>query len=502
MTKIALRAYLALIFFPPLLALLAAFGAHLFSAKGLDFFFVKSLLNTLFLAFASSFLCLLISFPLALLLAKVPLPGAKLGAVILTAPLLFLPYQTALAWSFILPEPLLGLLFSPVGVVFVFTLSFFPLLFWPLYLAFLSIPAEAEESALLLYPPGKVLWKITLPYVKPYLLGGLGLCLFFCFAEIGVPVYLGVPVIGSEILTRFAAFYDIAGALRSSLPLALLGLLFFLAERPFLSRWEFPVRWETTRGLKFSSPYLLILTVSFLVFILFLAVFFPLFLLFHKALSADWQKVLLQVRGPLWRSLLYGLVASLGSVFLIFWAQPFLASREKGLWEALGLLVFFLPPVALAVGLIFFWGHFPLVYASPLLLLLGLWGRFTFLPQRLLAEAWRRFDKKCLEAAYLTGRPFFTILLKIVFPPFRPWIGLAIVLFFIFAVNEMALSSLLYPPGGAPLAVAIYTLSVNTPLSFAAALCLLNTLMILLTISVLFFFFRPRSYERRNSRHP
>jgi len=490
------RLFWALIFLPPLGAVFWVLGHSFFLKWGWDLFFLKAFLNTFYLSLITAFVCFIISFPLALLLTKTPFPWKRAAVLLLTTPLLFLPYQTALAWSFILPPALLSLLFSFWGVVFIFSLSFFPLIFWPLYLAFLAVPAEAEESALLLYPPLKVFQKITLPYVKPYLLGGIGLCIFFSFAEISAPTYLGVPVIGSEILTRFAAFYDIDGALRASFPLAILGLIFFILEKPLLSRWEIPISFEEEKGLCFGNKWFVLLGSIWLLIVLLGAVFLPLFLLLEKAQAVDLGGAISKIKLPLWRSLFYGLLVSLVSVSLAFLAQPLLTLKEKRVWEGLGLFLFFLPPVILAVGLIFFWSHFSLVYTSSLLLLLGLWGRFTFLPQRLLGEVWKRFNKHALEAAYLSGRPFYLILLKIIFPSFRPWLGLAMILFFIFSVNEITLSSLLYPPGGAPLAVAIYTLSVNTPLSFSAFLCLLNTTMILVVISVFFFIFRPKPWKK------
>jgi len=497
--RLLARVYFLLVFLPPLGALFLAFGKTLSLTFLKDAIYLRALSNTFILALGATGLSVLLSLPLATLLAKSRFPLARLWAVLLAVPLLFLPYQTALAWSFILPAPVLKLLFSPWGVVFIFTISFFPLVFWPLYLSFLSIPREAEESGLLLAPPLKVFTRVTLPYAKPYLLGGAGLCFIFSFTEIGAPTYLGVPVIGSEILTRFAAFYDLQGALNASLPLAITGLLFFLLERPFVKRWEIAPRWRDPRGLLFESRPFFLLGGLFLGVTLLVAVFLPLSVLAFKAFSGDFWSVLTRAKSPLLRTFLYtgGAAILAGGVALV--SQPLLEEREKDLWDTLALLAFFLPSVVLAVGLIYFWGRFPLVYSSWVLLLLGLLCHFGFLTQRLLREAWRRFDKGGLEAAYLAGRGFNAIFRRIILPPLSPWFGYALAIFFIFAANEMTLSSLLYPPGGATLAVTIYTLSVNNPLSVSAGLCLLNTLFILVVVSLLLCLLRPGADGSRSA---
>ncbi len=483
-----------LLFLPPLGALFWAFAKSFSSVYLKSPAYLKAFLNTLILSLGATSLAILVSLPLAILLAKTRFPLARLWGAFLIVPLLFLPYQTALAWSFIIPQDFLKLFFSFWGVIFVFTLCFFPLVFWPLYLAFINVPKEAEESALLLKPPLRVFATITLPYVKPYLLGGAGLCFIFCFTEVSVPTYLGVPVIGTEILARFAAFYDLKGALNLSLPLLFIGLLLFFLERPLLHRWEIPSSWTSSKGLHLENKVFLAIGALFLFCILAVAVFLPLFLLFLKSASVDWRFIFEKARLPLLRTLSYALLGALGAGVITLLAQLLLGEKERNFWETLGLLAFFLPPVVLAVGLIYFWQGFPPVYHSSLLLIFGFLCRFAFLVQRVLGEAWRRFNKEELEAAYLVGKGFRALLLRIIFPPLRPWFGLSLALFFVFAANEIILSSLLYPPGGATLAVTIYTLSVNNPLAVSAGLCLLNTISIFAVASLLLFLCRPRFY--------
>ena len=490
--RLLLRGAFTLIFGPPLLmVLLAAFSARALKAF-FDELYLRALLNSLLIASGTTFFSILLAFPLAILLSRTPFPKRRILALLLIVPLLFLPYQTALSWSFILPEGMGKYFFSLPGVIFIHTLSFFPLVFGPLYLSFLSVPPEAEESALLCRVPQEVFFRITLRYALPYLWAGAGLCFFFSFSEIGVPTYLGVPVVVGEILTRFAAFYDFKGALAASFPLALLGLCFFGLERPFLARFEFPARFEDQkRLLTFKNPFLLVSGGLLLFSLLLGAVFFPLFLLAIKA-GKSLFSVFGQAFFPALRSIFYAAGSAILASLLVFLALPSLTDREKRFWESLSLLCFFLPPVVTAVGLIYFWGRFPWVYGSVLLLFLGLTARFAFLPKRLLGEAWRRFNKEALLAAYLSPRGLFSIFWRILFPPLKPWFALAVAFFFIFAGNELVLATLLYPPGGAPLAVTIYTLSVNNPLSVSAGLCLWHTLTVFTVVAFIFLIFRPR----------
>ena len=477
LVRLLLWSYFFLVLVLPGATVLWATLAHFSPSILTDRIYLSSLLHSLSIASATTFLATLIGTFSAVLVAKYKLPGQKLWTLLLSLPILFVPYQFALAWSALLPSGKLSLLlFSPVGVIFVLTGSFYPLAFWLALMGFFSIPPEEEESGLLVAPPRRVFFKITLPRARPYILSAALIIFLLAFSEVGVPTYLGVTVLPCEILTRFAAFYDVPVALTAAFPLTLLGLGLFLLEAAALRRGLCFQQRMSERGLRFTpgifkGPFLLFLGTVILLFTL-----VPFWALLQEA--AELKDIILALKhagGALLRSLFYSLATACLAGLWALGTVYFLKS-QRGLFSLVTLLDFFLPPVVLAVGLIYFWQDLPWVYGSTLLLLLGLLARFSFLPQQVLSSAYEHLDPAGEEAALLCGTRPLKVLLKIIYPQLRRWFYLGTMLVFVFSMNELGLSTMLYPPGGEPLVVSLYTLSVNNPVGVSATLALMNSL--------------------------
>ncbi len=454
-----------------------------------DKLYFSAFMNSLGIASSTALLATLVGGTCAVLVAKFKLPGQKLWKLLLTLPIFFVPYQFALAWSGLLPPGKPSLLFfSPWGVVFVLTGSFYPVALWFSLVALGHLPPEEEESALLVAPPLRVFLKITLPRTGPYVLSAALIIFLLAFSEIGVPTYLGVRVLPGEILTRFAAFYDIPGALNAAFPLVLLGLGLFALEARLLGQGLCFQQRMSERGLclppgKFKLPFLF-----FLGFVVFLFLLLPFGSLIRKALHLNKHALALALRhgGPsLLRSLVYAL---LGAYLAGLWSliTIYLLKHKRRPFSLVTLLNFFLPPVVLAVGLIYLWKNVSLVYGSAMLLVLGLLARFTFFPYQILASAYAYLDPAAEEAALLCGADPLKILRKILYPQLRRWFYLGTMLFFVFSMNELGLSTMLYPPGGEPLVVKLYTLSVNNPVGVSASLALMNSLGTLALATLLY----------------
>ncbi len=481
--------YTAFVLLLPVAALLLSFPQALPQLPALlkDRTFLFSLSNSLQIAGAVSLLTLLLALPAAVLLAKTDLPASSLLLTLLTLPVFFVPYQFALAWSAALPPSADRLLFSKAGVIFILTGSFFPVTLWLTYTALSSIPPEEEETALMVVSPWKVIARISLPRAFPAAATGTLLVFLLAFSELGVATYLGVKVISYEVLVQFSAFYNTAAAIAASLPMFAVGLAVFLAElhfiKPALSFLQKSTPPRLVIKLRRKNLALLYPELLLLLFLL-----LPFSFLVRQALTAkEALPALSQAASGLARSLLYSSAAGLSATL---WALFATRSSFSRLHSYSSLLTFLLPPSVVAVGLIYAWNR-PAVaaffYATAASLILAYLARFSFLSHKVMETAFSHLDPSAEEAALLSGASRWRIFSKITFPQLRHWALLSFMLVFIFSMNELAASSLLYPPGGEPLVVRLYTFSVNTPLSVCAILALAGSAVSLLVVLLLWF---------------
>jgi iron(III) transport system permease protein len=251
---------------------------------------------------------------------------------------------------------------------------------------------------------------------------------------------------------------------------------------------KIPFQTRSRTGLKFYLGRWRWMAYGFLCLLVLLFLFLPLGSLLREGLKGEALLFALENGG---RALLRGLLyASLAAFSAALWAILALYSqngRQTSWFTTISLGGFFLPPAIVASCLIYSFSRTPglgLAYGTSLLLLQGLLVRFSFFAYHCQAIGFSLLPKGAWEAALLTGHGPWSIFRKIIFPQMRRWFFWAVILVFAFAVNELGLSVMLYPPGGEPLVVDLYTLSVNNPFSHSAALALLHSLGSFLMILV------------------
>lgn len=482
--------YILFVLVLPVAAIFVSFPSIFHSIK--DIFisgpFIKSVTNSVIIGFATTFMAALVGTIAAFFVAKTNIPFKGLFTVLLTLPVFFVPYQFALAWSSLLPPgPLSNVFFSRAGVVFVLTGCFYPIVFWLSLEGFSSIPPEEEESGLLIASPSRVFFSITLPRVLPSILTASLLVFLLSFSELGVATYLGISIISTEVLLQFSAFYNLNAAIAASLPMLALGIIIFILESRFLRRGlKFYQRSTEEKGLIFSSGNFKPLAIFSLVIVILLFLFLPFAELVYEAVDLPSISIALKHGlGSLIRSIIYSLSAGLiGAIWAILAVS--LKSRTN-VSSSISLLTFLLPPPVIAIGLIYAWGKSPLsslIYGTVALLILGLLARFSFISYKVMETSMENIDPSAQEAAIVCGASSFTVFKEIIFPQVKKWFLLAVMLVFVFSMNELGVSTMLYPPGGEPLVVRLYTLSVNNPVGVSSALALMNSFITLLLVMV------------------
>ena len=194
-----------------------------------DSLYVNAYLSSLKIAVISTFLLLLIGYPIALSMARAPV---SIRPTLLM--LVILPFWTSFlirvyAWIGILkPEGLLTLLLQAIGLygpdeqvqiyrtdiaVYIgIVYSYLPFMVLPLYAALEKLDSTLLEAASDLgCPPWKAFWRITFPLSIPGVIAGSMICFIPITGEFVIPDLLGgaeTLMIGKTLWTEFFSNRD------------------------------------------------------------------------------------------------------------------------------------------------------------------------------------------------------------------------------------------------------------------------------------------------------
>jgi len=256
--NIIVVAIFAILFFAVLYPILYIFKASFvnpetgaFSLKSYTTFlhypyYLRCLGNSLFVSTLSTVLTLAIGIPFAFFLTRYEIPGKNLIRTLGTLPLILPTFIGAEAWLILLGRNgLFAKLFQSLGmgmpsiygwkgIVLVFTLQFFPLVFLMVSAALNAIDRSLEEAATNL-GAGKlrVFFTVTLPVVTPAILSGALVVFYLCIENFGVPVLIGEDFrmlsvqAYNEFISELGGNPAMAGALSMILLAITLGLTIF-----------------------------------------------------------------------------------------------------------------------------------------------------------------------------------------------------------------------------------------------------------------------------------
>ncbi len=449
--------------------------------------------NSLRLAGLVTVAAVALGVPAGLLLGRTDLPGRRVLGTLLALPLLLPPYVTAVAWMGAAAPSgpvarLLGaeaaaalssFLFGLPGTVLVLATAFAPLVMLLVAAALRSVPPRLEEAGLLVARWPAVLLRVTLPLVAPGVLLAAALVFLLALGEVSVPPTLRYPVFAVESLTRFAAFYDLAAATAAAMPLVALTAAVLGAEA-LLVRWTRGTTGMESRGAgralvvplgRWRRPAAVAAwSLAGMLVGLPLAV-----LLARAGGAASYAEALGRAGDALGRSLL---LAALGGALLavvgfllavLAWERP---GRLGALPDAVALFLFAVPAAVLGVGLIVTWNRpwANVVYATPLILLLGWLGHFTAVSLRLSRASLELVPAGLVEAARVAGVGWGRRLLWVVAPGAWRGIAAAGLAGAAFCLRDVGMTLLVHPPGWDTLPVRIMTLAANGAPSLIAAL--------------------------------
>jgi len=420
---------------------------------------------------------ILVAVPLAWLVVRTDLPGRRAWATAAALPLVIPSYVAALCLLGFFGEK--GLLQQALGVerlpdptgywgaLAALTLSTYPYVFLLTQAALRDLDPGQEEAARSLGASrGRVLFRITLPSVRPAIsLGGL-LVALYTLSDFGVVSLMRYDALTRAIYLQYRSLFDRTPAAVLGLVLVALTAVALALEARVRSRGRL---YRTSPGAgRVAKP--IPLGRWRILALVWCSAVVGMFLLLPALVLGYWlERAIVSDRAielP-WREAISSLSASgLAAAFAVVSALPVAVlalrypSRRSRVLERLSFAGNALPGIVIALSLVFFAAR----YASPVyqtLALLVFAYVVRFFPQALsgVESSLIRVNPRVEEAARGLGRGAFATLVTVTAPLARSGILAGAALVFLSAMKELPATLLLRPIGFETLATEIWKLT-------------------------------------------
>lgn len=459
--------------------------------------------NSLVVSSLGALGALALGLPLALLTARVRIPGSGALAALATLCLLSPPFVGAYAWILLLGQAgvlrawLSGLgieapeIYGPLGIVIVFASQYFPLVFLLTRSALQNQDPSLDEAARSLGASAWTrLWRVTLPLALPSLSGGALLAFVMALANFGTPQVLGrgyrvLPTLAYDRFTSESARDPGAAAQVCLLMILLAGAA--LALQRYLARR----REVQNRALRRTEPRALPgwrgLLAAASAWGIVLAALAPLGVVVATSFR--------NTRGPVfeaglgltsYRAVSHGLTRAIGNSLVYSFAAAFAIAlvgallgvalaRRRGLLsrvlDALLLLPYLIPGLVLGIGFALGFQRAPawLSGSGAVLVLAYLIRRLPY-AVRSNAELLEQLDPALEEAAQSLGATPWRAFTQATLPLLTPAVVTGAVLGWVTSIGELSATIVLHKGSTVTMPVQIYRHVIDGDLGPAAAL--------------------------------
>lgn len=438
--------------------------------------------RSLGLASAVALLSLAIGTPLGLLLGRADVPWRRVALWLHGLPAALPPLVLALgSWELLSTSELASTLRGLGGVLALEVLAFTPVVTLLVASASASVDPAQIDAARAVARPGLTLVRVVLPAARPAATLGALVVAALSLAELGVPAFLGVDVHATAVFARLGGADAAAGeAVALVLPLVLVAVGLAGLERRFAGQ-----RALDSLGLRRAGAALPLgrwrAPLSLIVWSLALAPWVPLAALAWSARMLTIDELTQWIGGSLRASVIVGLaVATTVLVLALVLGHALGRGRSVGrLLDGPSVALLVIPGGAVGLAYASAATRPPLaaVQGTYLPLILALVARYGVLATRAVAVSVRQGSPRLEEAAACFGASYLRRLRDVVVPVHARALALAWALVFVAAVRDLETTALLYPPGGDPLVVRLFTLEANGPPHVLAGLGLAQLLL-------------------------
>lgn len=450
----------------------------------------RLLSSSLGIALAVTALALAVGLPLGVLVGRSDVPLRRLALWLHAFPLFLPPFLLALGWFHLLghgglagSEATSRVLFSGPGTVVVLALALTPIVTSLVAIALQAVDPSLEEAALLAAGPARAATRILLPLVRPAVVLATIVVFSLAFSELGVPMFLRVPVYPAMVFARLGGVdYAPGEAFALALPLVAIAAGLLGLERRAAGRRSFAVlglRSREVPSLRLGRwrPVATALVVG--------AAILPLApvaaLGARAARGGGFVELPRWIGASAWNSLLDAVLAGTLVLAVAIVVGHAAARRRRGGagLDALAILAFVTPASVLGVGLIATWNRPALqpVYGTSVMVALALAARYGAVGLRTAAVSFSQGSEHHDEAAAIAGASYLRRLARILVPIHARGLAAAWLLAVVFCMRDLETAVLLYPAGQEPLTVRVFTLEANGPGAVVAALSCVQVAM-------------------------
>ena len=498
---------------------------------------LSAMWNTLKIAIGATILGTIMGVFYAWLLGRSDIPAKGLMRALFNIPYMFPPFLGAMAWDMMFNgrsgyinkflRTLFGLKTMPIninsvwGIIFVEVSYYFPFVFMQVVSALERMDPTLEESARIAGAKQRqVIWKITLPLVKPAISAGALLILTTSLAHFGVPAILGYARGIYTLPTRiYAVIYNSGGSFDGirqgaalSVMLVVVVSLALILQNRILSAGSYDIikgksMRPTLIKLRGAKVPLLILAILTLVLIVIVPLVMIVLISFLKAygLPLSFENFTLDqyrtvfasngtidsIKNSLFASITAGVVCMFLGTLVAYVVQK-IRPKGKGALEVISMLPYAIPGTVLSIGVILAWSGriFGInLYNTIWIILVAYLARYLSFSMKTSSAALLQVHSSLEEAARVCGASHTESLADITLPLIRPAMVSGFFLIFLPAMREVTTSILLYGPYTRTLGVQIYSLRDAGMIPQAAALAtvaigiiiVLNTIVTKLT---------------------
>ncbi len=504
------------------------FSLELFTSQMTDSKNLSAMWNTVQIAILTTIFGTIMGVFYAWLLGRSDIPAKGLMRALFNIPYMFPPFLGAMAWDLLLNgrsgylnkwlRTSLHLSKMPFninsvwGIVFVEVSYYFPFVFMQVVSALERMDPTLEESARIAgAKQGTVIWKITLPLMKPSISAGALLILTTSLAHFGVPSILGFAQGIFTLPTRiYAVIYNSTGSFEGirqgaalSVMLVVVVALALILQNRILSTGSYDIikgksMRPTLIKLRGAKIPLLILSIFTLVLIVLVPLVMIFLISFIKAYGlplkfenftfAQYQKVfnmngtLDSIKNSLFLSISAGIISMFLGTLVAYVVQK-IKPKGKEVLEVVSVLPYSIPGTVLSIGVILAWSGaiFGItLYNTLWIILVAYIARYLSFSMKTSSAALLQVHSSLEEAARVCGASHTESLADITLPLIRPAMVSGFFLIFLPAMREVTTSILLYGPKTMTLGVKIYSLRDAGMIPQAAALASVAIIIIII----------------------
>lgn len=485
-------------------------------------FYWSTLVNSFSVTICSTLLAALIGLPMAYLLRSYKIPASKYVNILIVISYLSPPFIGAYAWiqllgrnGFItqlinhLPGIHFGGIYGFAGIVLVFSLQSFPLIYMYVSGALKNMDSSLNEAAESLGCGAfDRVRQIILPLVMPSLLAGSLLVFMRVFSDFGTPMLIGegyktFPVL---IYTQFMGEVSTDDHFAASLCVIVVAITLFLffLQRMMAKHYSYamtalkPMQPVKAKGMEKIASYLFVYGVCFIAMLPQLTVIFTSFLetvggaVYTGSFSLmNYENTLFaKDNSSIFNTYAFGLAAIVFVVvlgILISYLTVRKPSVLTSLLDTLTMFPYIIPGSVLGIALLSSFNSGVLVLSgTALIIIISLTIRRMPYTIRSSTAIIGQISPSVEEAAVSLGASEFTSFRKVMVPMMLPGVLAGAIMSWITLISELSSSIILYTQSTSTLTVAIYAEVIRSNFGNAAAYSTILTLTSILSL-LLFF---------------